>query len=105
MSSLWTPRIQASNKGERTCLPRNAAVCSDMILTSPSAVGPAEVLFEEPFFRALHRAVRPGGIICTQAESIWFHLPIIKSLATMCGKIFEGGSISYGRFIGGLSFV
>ena len=76
-----------------------------MILTSPSAVGPAEVLFEEPFFRALHRAVRPGGIICTQAESIWFHLPIIKSLATMCGKIFEGGSISYGRFIGGLSFV
>ena len=30
-----------------------------------------------------------------QAESIWFHLPIIKSLAAMCGSIFVGGSVSY----------
>ena len=37
-----------------------------IIVDSSDPVGPAEVLFEEPFFRALHRAVRPGGIVCTQ---------------------------------------
>jgi len=39
--------------------------------------------------------VRPGGIVCTQAESIWLHLDIIKSLAGMCASVFEGGSVSY----------
>eukprot|EP00955_Chlamydomonas_euryale_P011381 122613-Chlamydomonas_euryale.AAC.1 len=37
-----------------------------IVVDSSDPVGPAEVLFEEPFFRALHRAVRPGGIVCTQ---------------------------------------
>mmetsp|Transcript_473 Transcript_473/g.1160 ORF Transcript_473/g.1160 Transcript_473/m.1160 type:complete len:309 (-) Transcript_473:41-967(-) len=66
-----------------------------IIVDSSDPVGPAEVLFEKPFFEALHRAVRPGGIVCTQAESIWLHLDIIKSLAGMCASVFEGGSVSY----------
>lgn len=49
----------------------------------------------QPFFEALHRAVRPGGIVCTQAESLWLHLDIIKSLAGMCSGVFAGGSVSY----------
>ncbi|KAG1677575.1 hypothetical protein FOA52_014473 [Chlamydomonas sp. UWO 241] len=67
-----------------------------IIVDSSDPVGPAEVLFEEPFFRALHRAVRPGGIVCTQAESVWLHLPIIQALGAMCTRVFEGGSVSYG---------
>uniref|UniRef100_A0A7R9VY35 spermidine synthase n=1 Tax=Chlamydomonas euryale TaxID=1486919 RepID=A0A7R9VY35_9CHLO len=66
-----------------------------IVVDSSDPVGPAEVLFEEPFFRALHRAVRPGGIVCTQAESVWLHLDIIKALAGMCARVFEGGSVSY----------
>ncbi|KAL6756017.1 spermidine synthase [Haematococcus lacustris] len=66
-----------------------------IIVDSSDPVGPAEVLFEKPFFEALHRAVRPGGIVCTQAESLWLHLDIIKSLANMCSQVFVGGSVSY----------
>lgn len=66
-----------------------------IIVDSSDPVGPAEVLFEKPFFEALHRAIRPGGIVCTQAESIWFHLEIIKSLADMCSSVFVGGSVNY----------
>eukprot|EP00798_Chlamydomonas_sp_ICE-L_P031399 gene31399-6565_t len=66
-----------------------------IVVDSSDPVGPAEVLFERPFFEALHRAVRPGGIVCTQAECLWLHLPIIKSLAAMCHEVFEGGSVSY----------
>lgn len=66
-----------------------------IIVDSSDPVGPAEVLFEKPFFEALHRAVRPGGIVCTQAESLWLHLDIIKALAAMCSSVFVGGSVSY----------
>lgn len=63
-----------------------------IIVDSSDPVGPAEVLFEEPFFRAMHRALRPGGVVCTQAESVWLHLDIIAALARMCGRVFgEGG--------------
>lgn len=53
------------------------------------------VFCPQPFFQALHRAVRPGGIVCTQAESLWLHLDIIKALATMCTEVFQNGSVSY----------
>jgi len=52
-------------------------------------------LFQEPFFQAMHRALKPGGIVCTQAESLWLHLPIITELASMCRRVFEGGSVQY----------
>jgi spermidine synthase len=41
----------------------------------------------QPFFEAMHRAVRVGGVICTQAESLWLHMEVIQSLAGMCSKV------------------
>lgn len=61
-----------------------------IIVDSSDPVGPAEVLFQRPFFEAMHAALRPGGVVCTQAESLWLHLPIIKSLAEMCSSVFAG---------------
>lgn len=61
-----------------------------IIVDSSDPVGPAEVLFQRPFFEAMHEALRPGGVVCTQAESLWLHLPIIKSLAEMCSSVFAG---------------
>ena len=66
-----------------------------IIVDSSDPVGPAEVLFQRPFFEAMHRALAPGGVVCTQAESLWLHLPIIQSLAAMCASVFEGGAVRY----------
>ena len=66
-----------------------------IVVDSSDPVGPAEVLFQEPFFQYMHRALKPGGIVCTQAESQWYHLEIIKSLAAMCKKVFVGGTVQY----------
>lgn len=30
-----------------------------------------------------------------QAESLWYHLDIIKSLASMCSEVFQGGAVQY----------
>lgn len=67
-----------------------------IIVDSSDPVGPAEVLFQKPFFEAMHRAVRPGGMVCTQAESLWLHLGIIKELAAMCHSVFQNGDVRYG---------
>lgn len=67
-----------------------------IIVDSSDPVGPAEVLFQKPFFEAMHRAIRPGGMVCTQAESLWLHLGIIKELAAMCHAVFHGGDVRYG---------
>jgi hypothetical protein len=66
-----------------------------IIVDSSDPVGPAEVLFERPFFESMHKALRPGGVVCTQAESLWLHLPIITQLAKMCKEVFVGGKTAY----------
>jgi spermidine synthase len=53
----------------------------DVILVdSTDPVGPAEGLFTADFYRACHRALRPGGVVAGQSESPLFHLPIIQGL-------------------------
>ncbi len=66
-----------------------------IVVDSSDPVGPAEVLFQKPFFEYMHRALKPGGIVCTQAESLWYHMEIIKSLAAMCKEVFVGGTVQY----------
>lgn len=56
--------------------------------------GPAQELFEKPFFASVARALRPGGVVCTQAESIWLHMHIIEDIVTNCRQIFKG-SVNY----------
>ena len=36
--------------------------------------GPAKALFERPFYTYMHNALKPGGVVCTQGESIWLHM-------------------------------
>lgn len=66
----------------------------DVIITDSSdPKGPAECLFQEPYYKALSESLRPGGIICCQAESYWFDLPFIKQLIRTCRTIFT--SVAY----------
>ena len=56
--------------------------------------GPAQELFEKPFFESVAKALRPGGVVCTQAESIWLHMDIIENIVANCRQIFKG-SVNY----------
>lgn len=56
--------------------------------------GPAQELFEKPFFESVARALRPGGVVCTQAESIWLHMHIIEDIVANCRQVFKG-SVNY----------
>ncbi|KAI5679185.1 hypothetical protein M9H77_10135 [Catharanthus roseus] len=65
-----------------------------IIVDSSDPIGPAQELFEKPFFETVARALRPGGVVCTQAESIWLHMHIIEGIVANCRQIFKG-SVNY----------
>ncbi|XP_073020244.1 spermidine synthase 1-like [Primulina eburnea] len=65
-----------------------------IIVDSSDPIGPAKELFEKPFFASVAKALRAGGVVCTQAESIWLHMHIIEDIVANCRQIFEG-SVNY----------
>lgn len=68
----------------------------DVIITDSSdPVGPAEALFQKPYFQLLHDALAPGGHISTQAECLWLHLPLISQLRKLTRDIFPVAEYAY----------
>lgn len=68
----------------------------DVIITDSSdPIGPADVLFKPPYFEAMRKALRPGGIICSQGECIWLHLELIRPMIHACKNIFEAVDYAY----------
>lgn len=60
-----------------------------IIVDSSDPVGPGEVLFQKPFYESLKTALKPGGIIATQGESIFLHKDYVTSLARITRQLFE----------------
>eukprot|EP00285_Hemiselmis_virescens_P019349 CAMPEP_0173394556 /NCGR_PEP_ID=MMETSP1356-20130122/28137_1 /TAXON_ID=77927 ORGANISM="Hemiselmis virescens, Strain PCC157" /NCGR_SAMPLE_ID=MMETSP1356 /ASSEMBLY_ACC=CAM_ASM_000847 /LENGTH=302 /DNA_ID=CAMNT_0014352969 /DNA_START=31 /DNA_END=939 /DNA_ORIENTATION=+ len=64
-----------------------------VIVDSSDPDGPAGTLFGETFYKAVHKALKPGGIVCSQGECMWLHLDLIKSMMDFCGGLF--GTVGY----------
>lgn len=68
----------------------------DIIITDSSdPEGPAETLFQKPYFQLLNDALTEKGVITTQAENIFLHMPIIKKLKQDCKTIFPVVEYAY----------
>lgn len=68
----------------------------DVIITDSSdPIGPAQVLFEVPFYAAMKRSLRDGGLLCTQGECMWLHLDLIRTLLVSCGQLFPTVEYAY----------
>lgn len=64
--------------------------CSfDVIITDSSdPKGPAEGLFRKAYYKLVHKKLKSNGVICCQAQSIWFELEFIAKLMDMNREIF-----------------
>ncbi|KAI9035384.1 spermidine synthase [Aspergillus affinis] len=73
----------------------------DVIITDSSdPEGPAESLFQKPYFELLNGALREGGVITTQAfpppaENQWLHLSLISNLRKACKEVFPVAEYAY----------
>ncbi|KAK9147283.1 hypothetical protein Scep_006040 [Stephania cephalantha] len=65
-----------------------------VIVDSSDPVGPAQELVERPFFEMIASALRPGGVLCNMAESMWLHTHLIQDMISICRETFKG-SVHY----------
>lgn len=66
----------------------------DVVITDSSdPIGPAECLFSESYFRAIAHALKPGGIVCSQAGTPWIDLGHVRNTVENCRKHF--GTVRY----------
>lgn len=68
----------------------------DIIITDSSdPIGPAEALFEMPFYNTMHASLKKGGILSTQGECMWLHAKIIRPLLQSCRTIYPVVEYAY----------
>lgn len=98
VSKLYLPTLSACYEDPRVevfigdgfkFLPQHENEYDVIVTDSSDPVGPAAALFEAPYFTLLHRALKEGGHMSTQGESIWLHLPLIQELRATTKKIFS----------------
>ncbi|XVE57113.1 hypothetical protein DITRI_Ditri04bG0065500 [Diplodiscus trichospermus] len=65
-----------------------------IIVDAFDPIRPEHELFDGPFFELAAKALRPGGVMCIQAESLWYQPFDIEQLIASFRQIFRG-SISY----------
>jgi spermidine synthase len=89
------PRVHL-HVGDATEFLRNApeGKYDAVIVDSSDPVGPAQELVEKPFFETIARALRPGGVLCSMAESMWLHMHLIQDMLSTCRQTFKG-SVHY----------
>lgn len=89
------PRVTTKVMDGAKFMDENKATFDVIITDSSDPVGPASVLFETPFYDAMYRSLRDGGIVCTQGESIWLHLDLIKPLVSSISQFFTTVEYAY----------
>ena len=65
-----------------------------IIVDSTDPGGPGEPLFGEPFYRDMKNALRPGGVIATQAESYYLLPEIAARVVGFAGRIFKSSGFA-----------
>jgi spermidine synthase len=61
----------------------------DVVITDSSdPVGPAESLFGKLYYQLLSESMKDGGILSSQAESVWLHLELISHMIEFTKQIF-----------------
>lgn len=62
----------------------------DVIITDSSdPVGPNASLFQESYFELLRKALKPGGVVCSQAGTTWIDLEYVAKFKKSCEKFFK----------------
>merc|ERR1712232_57088 len=53
------------------------------------------LVFETPFYDAMYKSLREGGIVCTQGECMWLHLNLIKPLVDSISETYSSVEYAY----------
>jgi len=82
------PRVTVFIEDGNTFVQNRKGRYDVIIVDSSDPIGPAEALFEKPFYEHLKAALRPGGLIATQGEALFLHQDCIQKLVGMTKALF-----------------
>lgn len=87
-SSFSDPRADVFTEDGAAFVEKYENYYDAIIVDSSDPIGPAEVLFQEKFYRGMFNALKDDGIVITQSESFMYHRDIIGNIASFSRKIF-----------------
>ncbi len=88
-SGLSDPRVRIKYEDGAKYIQDNEACFDVIIVDSTDPIGPGAVLFQEPFYRAMKAALKPGGIAVTQSESFFDEAEIMRHLFSFIPLVFK----------------
>lgn len=83
------PRVRVHLADGAKFVDENPGRFDVIIVDSSDPVGPARVLFQRAFYEGMKKALKPGGVIVTQAESFWLYGPLISEMFGFLVDLFE----------------
>ncbi len=82
------PRIKLAYRDGSQWIKEQEAQFDVLIVDSSDPVGPATVLFEQPFYEQISRALKADGLMVCQSESPFFHAQVLKQVVTTLRQLF-----------------
>lgn len=68
----------------------------DVVITDSSdPVGPAVSLFQESYFSLMRRALRPGGLVCSQGGTVWANADHVAQTLAHCKATFPAAAYAF----------
>jgi len=82
------PRVNVHIKDGNAFVNDKKSAYDVIIVDSSDPIGPGETLYNKAFYKSLKNALKPGGIIATQGESIFMHQEWVATLARITRELF-----------------
>jgi spermidine synthase len=82
------PRAQVHIADGIRCMKEHPVGWDVILVDSSDPAGPAEGLFQRPFYEDLRSALRPDGIAVTQSESAFLFGDLVKDIFEMLVELF-----------------
>jgi spermidine synthase len=94
-SGFKDPRVKLFFEDGAQFVKKNKGVYDVIIVDSSDPIGPAEILFQEEFYKDMHDALTKDGIVVTQSECIFYDRSLIKKLFDFNSKIYKYAKYFY----------
>jgi spermidine synthase len=86
--SFDDPRVKIFYEDGAAFMKEKAGHYDVIIVDSTDPIGPGQILFQEPFYRDMKKALKPDGIAVTQCESIFLHQDVIRGVYGFARKLY-----------------
>ena len=87
-SSFEDPRVKIFYEDGAKFITKHPESYDIIIVDSTDPLGPGQILFQEPFYESLKKALTKEGIAVTQCESFFLHQHVIHGVFSFARNLF-----------------